>query len=83
MRMIAQPCVVIGLRPGLTSSDERAFDEPLPWLAPVEDEDEPRGISARKMLAALLVVLVAAAIVARDLLLDRPPQRRGRTARRS
>ena len=45
-------------------SDERAFDEPLPWLAPVEDEDEPRGISARRMLAALLVVLVAAAIVA-------------------
>jgi hypothetical protein len=45
-------------------SDERAFDEPLPWLAPVEDEDEPRGISARKMLAALMVVLVAAALVA-------------------
>lgn len=45
-------------------SDDRAFDEPLPWLAPVEDEDEPRGISARKMLAALMVVLVAAALVA-------------------
>ena len=45
-------------------SDDRAFDEPLPWLAPVEDEDEPRGISARKMLAALLVVLLAALIVA-------------------
>jgi hypothetical protein len=45
-------------------SDDRAFDEPLPWLAPVEDEDEPRGISARRMLAALLVVLLAAAIVA-------------------
>jgi SPOR domain len=45
-------------------SDDRAFDEPLPWLAPVEDEDEPRGISARKMLAALVVVLLAAAIVA-------------------
>jgi hypothetical protein len=45
-------------------SDERAFDEPLPWLAPVEDEDEPRGISARRMLGALLVVLLAAAIVA-------------------
>jgi hypothetical protein len=44
-------------------SDERAFDEPLPWLAPVEDEDEPRGISARKMLAALLVILLAAALV--------------------
>ena len=45
-------------------SDERAFDEPLPWLAAVEDEDEPRGISARRMLFALLVVLLAAAIVA-------------------
>jgi len=44
-------------------SDERAFDEPLPWLAPVDDEDEPRGLSARKMLAALLVVLLAAAIL--------------------
>lgn len=45
-------------------SDDRAFDEPLPWLTPVEDEDEPRGISARKMLAALMVVLMAALIVA-------------------
>lgn len=44
-------------------SDERAYDEPLPWLAPVDDEDEPRGISARRMLAALVVVLFAAAIV--------------------
>ena len=45
-------------------SDDRAFDEPLPWLTPVDDEDEPRGISARKMLAALLVVLLAVALVA-------------------
>ena len=45
-------------------SDQRSYDEPLPWLQAVEDEDEPRGISARKMLAALLVVLLAAAIVA-------------------
>jgi hypothetical protein len=45
-------------------SDDRAFDEPLPWLAPVEDEDEPRGISARKMLGALMVVLLAGLIVA-------------------
>lgn len=45
-------------------SDERAFDEPLPWLAPVEDEDEPRGISARRMLAALVVVLLAGLIIA-------------------
>jgi hypothetical protein len=45
-------------------SDERAFEEPLPWLTPVEDEDEPRGISATRMIAALLVVLLAGLIVA-------------------
>jgi type IV secretory pathway VirB10-like protein len=45
-------------------TDDRSYDEQLPWLQPVEDEDEPRGISARKMLAALLVVIVAALIVA-------------------
>lgn len=45
-------------------SDDRTFDEPLPWLAPVEDEDEPRGLSARRMLAALSVVLLAALIIA-------------------
>ena len=39
-------------------------DGQLPWLEAVDDEDEPRGVSAKKMLAALLVVLVAAAIVA-------------------
>jgi hypothetical protein len=63
-------------------SDERAFDEPLPWLAPVEDEDEPRGISARRMLIAFLVVLLAAGIVAgtffwlgrRDVAVDGPPE---------
>jgi hypothetical protein len=45
-------------------SDSRPYDEQLPWLQPVEDEDEPRGLSARKMLAALLVVLLAVLIVA-------------------
>jgi hypothetical protein len=45
-------------------TDSRPYDEQLPWLQPVEDEDEPRGISARKMFAALLVVLLAALIVA-------------------
>ncbi len=63
-------------------SDERAFDEPLPWLAPVEDEDEPRGISARRMLAALVVVLLAGLIVAgtffwlgrRDVAVNGPPE---------
>jgi hypothetical protein len=63
-------------------SDERAFDEPLPWLAPVEDEDEPRGISARRMLVAVAVVLLAALIVAgtffwmghREAVVSGPPQ---------
>lgn len=45
-------------------SDTRPYDEQLPWLQPVEDEDEPRGLSARKMLAALAVVLLAALLVA-------------------
>ena len=47
-------------------SDQRSGydDGQLPWLQAVEDEDEPRGFSARKMLSALLVVLLATAIVA-------------------
>jgi type IV secretory pathway VirB10-like protein len=45
-------------------SDARPYDEQLPWLQPVEDENEPRGLSARKMFAALLVILLAALIVA-------------------
>lgn len=45
-------------------SDTRPYDEQLPWLQPVEDEDEPRGLSARKMLAALMVILLAALVVA-------------------
>jgi len=46
-------------------SDQRAYDDgQLPWLAAGEDEDEPRGVSARKMLAALIVVLLAAMLVA-------------------
>jgi hypothetical protein len=40
-----------------------AYDEQLPWLEAVDDEDGPRGIPARRMLAALLVVLLAAALV--------------------
>jgi hypothetical protein len=39
-------------------------DSQLPWLEAVDDEDGPRGVSGRKMLGALLVVLTAAAIVA-------------------
>ena len=45
-------------------SDTRPYDEQLPWLQPVDDEDQPRGLSARKMLAALAVVLLAALLVA-------------------
>jgi hypothetical protein len=40
-----------------------AYDEQLPWLEEVDDEDGPRGVSARRMLAALAVVLVAALVV--------------------
>ena len=66
---------------GRTVSDEHAYDEPLPWLAPVEDEDEPRGFSARRMVAALLVVMLAGLIVAgtffwlgrRDMIANGPP----------
>ena len=39
-------------------------DGQLPWLEAVDDEDGPRGVSGRKMLGALLVVLIAAGIVA-------------------
>jgi len=46
-------------------SDGRAFDDQaLPWLEAVDDEDGPRGVSARKMLVALFLVLAAGAIVA-------------------
>ena len=45
-------------------NDSRPFEDQLPWLQPVDDEDESRGLSARKMLAAALVVMMAAVIVA-------------------
>ncbi|HYI42347.1 MAG TPA: SPOR domain-containing protein [Sphingomicrobium sp.] len=46
-------------------SDSRAVpDNDLPWLEEVEDEDGPRGVSAARMLGALLVVVAAAALVA-------------------
>lgn len=49
-------------------NDGQAYDEQgLPWLEAVDDEDGPRGVSARKMLAALLFVLLAVAIVAATL----------------
>ena len=43
-----------------TSGDNEA----LPWLEAVDDEDQPRGVSARKMLAALLMIGIAVAIIA-------------------
>ena len=63
-------------------SDDRTIDEPLPWLQAVEDEDEPRGLSARRMLAALVVVLIAGLIIAgtffwlgrRDTAVNGPPE---------
>jgi hypothetical protein len=63
-------------------SDERSLDEPLPWLTPVEDEDEPQGLSARRMLIALMVVVLAGLIVAgsffwvgrRDAVVNGPPE---------
>lgn len=46
-------------------TDSRSgYDEPLPWLEAVDDEDGPRAVSARRMLAAVAVVLLAAALVA-------------------
>lgn len=63
-------------------TDDRSLDEPLPWLAPVEDEDEPRGISARRMLVVLAVVVLAGLVVAgtffwlgrRDTVVNGPPE---------
>ena len=47
-------------------SDLRSdYDEDsLPWLQEVEDEDAPRGISAKAMALGLLLVAIAAAIIA-------------------
>ena len=50
---------------GAKMSDGRAYDDQgLPWLEAVDDEDGPRGVSARRMFVALLMILLAAAIVA-------------------
>jgi hypothetical protein len=48
----------------LTDNRSAYDDGQLPWLQPVEDEDEPRGVSGRKMFAALAVVLLAVLLVA-------------------
>jgi cell division septation protein DedD len=64
-------------------TDQRSsYEEQLPWLQSVDDEDEPRGVSARKMLAAVAVVLLAALLVGvtffwigrRDAAVNGPPQ---------
>lgn len=65
------------------TDNRSAYDDgQLPWLQPVEDEDEPRGVSARKMVAALGVVLLAVLLVAatffwlgrRDTAINGPPE---------
>jgi hypothetical protein len=65
------------------TDDRAAYDDgQLPWLQAVEDQDEPRGVSARKMLAALAVVLLAGLLVAatffwlgrRDTTVNGPPE---------
>ena len=66
----------------LTDNRSAYDDGQLPWLQAVEDEDEPRGVSARKMLAALGLVLAAALLVAatffwlgrRDTAVNGPPE---------
>src|SRR6266700_2522696 len=83
----ADPAQLRRRRPAVESqgravTDDRAYDDgQLPWLQAVEDEDEPRGVSARKMLAALGVVLLAGLLVAatffwlgrRDTAVNGPP----------
>ena len=45
-------------------NDQRIHqDDQLPWLQGVEDEEEPRGLSARRMFGFLTIVLVAAGLV--------------------
>ena len=66
----------------MTDNRSTYDDGQLPWLQPVEDEDEPRGVSARKMLAALGVVLLGALLLAatffwlgrRDTAVNGPPE---------
>lgn len=45
-------------------NDQRLHqDDQLPWLQAVEDEQEPRGVSARRMFGFLMMVLVVAGLV--------------------
>jgi hypothetical protein len=45
------------------NQQQRYPDDQLPWLQGVEDEAEPRGVSARRMSGLLAVVLIVAALV--------------------
>lgn len=45
------------------SNGNNPYDDQLPWLQSVEDEQESGGISAGRMLGALLIVLIAAAAI--------------------
>jgi hypothetical protein len=45
----------------MTDSRSAYDEDSLPWLQEVEDEDAPRGISARAMLIGIVVVLLVAA----------------------
>jgi hypothetical protein len=46
-------------------TDSRVVHDPdLPWLQEVEDEEAPRGISARAMLVGLFAVLLVGAAIA-------------------
>lgn len=45
-------------------SDRNDYDDQLPWLQSVEDEQETPGISAGRMLVMLLIVLIAGAAIA-------------------
>src|SRR4029453_4029400 len=46
-------------------SDAQAYDsESLPWLEAADNEDGPRALSARKVLVALVLVMLAGLIVA-------------------
>jgi hypothetical protein len=66
----------------MTDNRSTYDDGQLPWLQAVEDEDEPHGVSARKMFAAFGVVLLAALLVAatffwlgrRDTAANGPPE---------
>ena len=63
-------------------SDSRSYDDQLPWLQPVDDEDEPRGISGRRCSRRCSWSLLAALIVAgtffwlghRDSAVSGPPE---------